>query len=133
MTIYETLKKDMVDAMKAKEKEKLTVIRMVKSAMDLEHIDKKRDLDDELAIDVLTREVKTNTSIIVPKIFPILLGCFILPNDVVIVKNIKGTMITNNKFKNKSPNGLNTVALSLNISPTIVPIIIDAISINEDL
>ena len=59
MTIYETLKKDMVDAMKAKEKERLTVIRMVKSAMDLEHIDKKRDLDDELAIDVLTREVKT--------------------------------------------------------------------------
>ena len=59
MTIYETLKKDMVDAMKAKEKERLTVIRMVKSAMDLEHIDKKRDLDDELALDVLTREVKT--------------------------------------------------------------------------
>ncbi len=59
MTIYETLKKDMVDAMKAKEKERLTVIRMVKSAMDLEHIDKKRALDDELAIDVLTREVKT--------------------------------------------------------------------------
>ena len=59
MTIYETLKKDMVGAMKAKEKEKLTVIRMVKSAMDLEHIDKKRDLDDELAMDVLTKEVKT--------------------------------------------------------------------------
>ena len=59
MTIYETLKKDMVDAMKAKEKEKLTVIRMVKSAMDLEHIDKKRELDDELAMDVLTKEVKT--------------------------------------------------------------------------
>ena len=59
MTIYETLKKDMVDAMKAKEKERLTVIRMVKSAMDLEHIDKKRELNDELALDVLTREVKT--------------------------------------------------------------------------
>ena len=59
MTIYETLKKDMVDAMKAKEKERLTVIRMVKSAMDLEHIDKKRELDDELAMDVLTKEVKT--------------------------------------------------------------------------
>ena len=59
MTIYETLKKDMVDAMKAKEKERLTVIRMVKSAMDLKHIDKKRELNDELAIDVLTREVKT--------------------------------------------------------------------------
>ncbi len=59
MTIYETLKKDMVDAMKAHEKERLTVIRMVKSAMDLEHIDKKRELDDELAMDVLTKEVKT--------------------------------------------------------------------------
>ena len=59
MTIYEELKKDMVDAMQSKDKQTLTVIRMVKSAMDLEHIDKKRELNDELAIDVLSREVKT--------------------------------------------------------------------------
>ncbi len=59
MTIYETLKKDMVEAMKNKNKETLTVIRMVKSAMDLAHIDKKCDLNDDLAIDVLSKEVKT--------------------------------------------------------------------------
>ncbi len=59
MTIYEQLKADMVEAMKSKDKNTLTVIRMVKSAMDLEHIDKKRELNDELAIDVLSKEVKT--------------------------------------------------------------------------
>lgn len=59
MTIYEQLKADMVTAMKNKDKDTLTVIRMVKSAMDLEHIDKKRELNDELAIDVLSKEVKT--------------------------------------------------------------------------
>ena len=37
--MVEKLKQDMIDAMKNKEKERLTVIRMVKAAMDQEHID----------------------------------------------------------------------------------------------
>ena len=90
-------------------------------------------LVDTIPTNTLTIEVNANTSIIVVSILPILLGCFIFPIDVLIVKKISGTIITSNIFKNKSPNGLNTVAFSPNISPTIVPIIIDAKSINVDL
>ena len=39
--LVEKLKKDMIEAMKNKDKEKLTVIRMVKAALDKERIDKK--------------------------------------------------------------------------------------------
>ena len=42
--LVEKLKKDMIEAMKNKDKEKLTVIRMVKAALDKERIDKKADL-----------------------------------------------------------------------------------------
>ena len=91
------------------------------------------NLVDTIPTNTLTIEVNANTSIIVVSILPILFGCFIFPIDVLIVKKISGTIITSNIFKNKSPNGLNTVAFSSNISPTIVPIIIDAKSINVDL
>ena len=56
--MVEKLKSDMVEAMKNKEKEKLTVIRMVKAAMDLEHIDRKREINDELLIDVINKQIK---------------------------------------------------------------------------
>jgi len=59
MGIYDDLKNDMIKAMKDKDKETLGVIRMVKSAVDLEHIDKKKDIDDSLTLDVLTKQVKT--------------------------------------------------------------------------
>ena len=48
----------MIQAMKEKDKERLTVIRMVKAAMDLEHIDRKREINDELLIDVVSKQVK---------------------------------------------------------------------------
>ena len=48
----------MVEAMKNKEKERLTVIRMVKAAMDQEHIDRKREINDELLIDVVNKQIK---------------------------------------------------------------------------
>jgi hypothetical protein len=54
-------------------------------------------------------------------------------NNIVNVKKIKGTIITNNKLINKSPNGLKILALSLNISPITVPIIIEPINIKDDL
>ena len=54
----EKLKQDMIEAMKNKEKERLTVIRMVKAAMDQEHIDRKREINDELLIDVVNKQIK---------------------------------------------------------------------------
>ncbi len=56
--MVEKLKQDMIEAMKKKEKERLTVIRMVKAAMDLEHIDHKREINDELLIDVVNKQIK---------------------------------------------------------------------------
>ncbi len=63
--MVERLKNDMVKAMKEKDKERLTVIRMVKAAVDLEHIDKKREYNDELVIDVVNREIKSRKDSIV--------------------------------------------------------------------
>ena len=56
--MVEKLKQDMIDAMKNKEKERLTVIRMVKAAMDQEHIDRKREINDELLTEVVSRQIK---------------------------------------------------------------------------
>ena len=56
------------------------------------------------------------------------------PNVIhVIFKKISGTMITNNRFKNKSPKGLNIVAFSLNTIPMIEPTIIATKRIIVDL
>ena len=56
--MVEKLKQDMIDAMKNKEKERLVVIRMVKAAMDQEHIDRKKEINDELLIDVVNKQIK---------------------------------------------------------------------------
>ena len=56
--MVEKLKQDMVEAMKNKDKDRLTVIRMVKAAMDQEHIDRKREINDELLIDVVNKQIK---------------------------------------------------------------------------
>lgn len=56
--LVEKLKKDMIEAMKNKDKEKLTVIRMVKAALDKERIDKKVEVNDDLLIDVVNKQVK---------------------------------------------------------------------------
>ena len=58
MTLEEKLKQDLVVAMKEKNKEKLDVIRMVKAAVDLQHINKKCDITDELVLDVLSKQIK---------------------------------------------------------------------------
>ena len=46
--MVEKLDKDMIEAMKAKDKEKLTVIRMVKASLKQEQIDHKKEINDEL-------------------------------------------------------------------------------------
>ena len=56
--MVEKLKADMIEAMKNKDKERLTVIRMVKAAMDQEHIDRKREINDELLTEVVSRQIK---------------------------------------------------------------------------
>jgi len=58
VNLFEELKKDMIDAMKAKDKDRLTVIRMLKAALDKERIDKKIEITDEVFISVLEKQVK---------------------------------------------------------------------------
>ena len=56
--MVEKLDKDMIEAMKAGEKERLTVIRMVKAALKQEQIDHKKEINDELLIDVVNKQIK---------------------------------------------------------------------------
>ena len=56
--MVEKLKQDMIEAMKQKDKERLTVIRMVKAALDKERIDKKVEINDDLLIDVVNKQIK---------------------------------------------------------------------------
>ena len=63
--MVEKLKADMIEAMKNKDKKRLTVIRMVKAAMDQEHIDKKREINDELLIHVVNKQIKMRKDSIV--------------------------------------------------------------------
>ena len=56
--MVEQLEKDMIEAMKSKEKERLAVIRMVKAALKQEQIDHKKEINDELLIDVVNKQIK---------------------------------------------------------------------------
>ena len=56
--MVEQLEKDMIEAMKNKEKDRLTVIRMVKASMKQEQIDRKREINDELLIDIVNKQIK---------------------------------------------------------------------------
>ena len=61
----DTILKDLVLAMKNKDKETLSVLRMVKGAMQLEEINKKHELDDEEVISVIAKQIKTRKESIV--------------------------------------------------------------------
>ncbi|MDD3341106.1 MAG: GatB/YqeY domain-containing protein [Bacilli bacterium] len=55
----EKILKDLVGAMKAKDKNRLSVLRMVKGAMQLEELDKKKELTDtEMAV-LVGKQIKT--------------------------------------------------------------------------
>ena len=58
MSLVERINDDMKLAMKSQNKEKLSVIRMLKSAIQLTSIEKKHDLNDEEVIDVLSKQIK---------------------------------------------------------------------------
>ncbi len=50
---------DLKAAMKDQDKTKLAVIRMVKAAMQMEELNKKRELTDDEVIDVISKQIKT--------------------------------------------------------------------------
>ena len=56
--MLEKLNKDMIEAMKAKNKEKLSVIRACKAALDKERIDKGVEVNEDLLTTVVSREIK---------------------------------------------------------------------------
>ncbi len=58
MDLFEKFNKDMVTAMKEQDKERLTVLRMVKGAMQLEHINNKKEMNEELLIDCVGKQIK---------------------------------------------------------------------------
>ena len=59
MSLLERLNKDMIQAMKSKEKDKLSVIRMVKASLQNEAIKLgTKELTDDVELTILSREVK---------------------------------------------------------------------------
>ena len=55
----ERILNDLKDAMKNKDKEKLSVIRMVKGAIQLEEIKKKKELTDDDIVGIIAKQIKT--------------------------------------------------------------------------
>lgn len=58
MTLAEQIVKDMTNAMKNQNKFALSVLRMLKSSLQMEKINKKHDLTDEETIAVIKKQVK---------------------------------------------------------------------------
>lgn len=58
MSLREQIDQDMKLAMKSQDKERLNVIRMVKSAVQLAGIELKRELTDEDVVDVVSKQIK---------------------------------------------------------------------------
>lgn len=60
--MFDKIKKDLISAMKEQDKFRLDVIRMLKSAIQMETIEKKRDLTDDEVLGIIKREVKKRKS-----------------------------------------------------------------------
>ena len=63
--MYDKIKEDIVKALKEKDTLKLQTLRGIKGDVDLEHINKKVEINDELVITVLSRGIKTRKESIV--------------------------------------------------------------------
>ena len=63
--MYDKIKSDIVSAMKEKDTLRLQTLRGVKGEIDLAHIDKKVDINDDLVTDVLSHQIKTRKESIV--------------------------------------------------------------------
>ena len=58
-SLHEKIEQDLISAMKAKEAEKLSVLRMLKSALNLTAIEKKTDkLSDPQTVEIIQRQAK---------------------------------------------------------------------------
>ena len=60
MNLSEKINKDMIEAMKSKDTFTLSVIRMVKGAIQLEKINLKRELNDDEVISVISKQIKNS-------------------------------------------------------------------------
>ena len=58
MSLVDKVNNDLKEAMKNKDKEKLNVIRMLKSAIQMSKIELKHDLSDEEVISVVSKQIK---------------------------------------------------------------------------
>ena len=58
MSKIDNLSKEIMDALKNKDTTRLNVLRLVKGAIQLEHINNNRELDDSLFIDVIAKQIK---------------------------------------------------------------------------
>ena len=61
--LYEKISKDMIEAMKAKDKDKVSTLRLLKSAVDKYLIDNKmerHEASDEVVTSVISKQVKTH-------------------------------------------------------------------------
>lgn len=59
MDLVQELDKDIIEAMKAKNSVRLSTLRGVKGAMKLQSIDHKKEINDELLIEVVSKEIKS--------------------------------------------------------------------------
>ena len=59
MELVKELDQDIIQAMKDKDSIKLTTLRGVKGAMKMQSIDHKKEINNELLIDVVSKEIKT--------------------------------------------------------------------------
>ena len=58
MSLKEKLQSDLHQAMRARDRVRLSVIRMLRSSIGYEEIDKKHALDDSAVLDIITRQVR---------------------------------------------------------------------------
>ena len=60
--MFDKIKKDLINSMKEQDKFKLSVLRMLKSAIQKEEINKKDELTDEEVLSVIKKEVKVRNA-----------------------------------------------------------------------
>lgn len=65
MSLVERINEDMKTAMKSQDKETLSVVRMIKSAVQLAKIELKHELSDEEVVDVVAKQIKMRKDSIV--------------------------------------------------------------------
>lgn len=60
--MFDKIKKDLMTAMKEKDKFKLSVLRMLKSALQAEEINKKSELTDDEVLNIIKKQVKVRNA-----------------------------------------------------------------------